>query len=895
MRAVGDLDGRLLPLVVVMTHSTLNEDMSMDNDLLAAPGAETVTAAAVRPETTGHMAPHVLLRYATQPAARLDAMRLRRTEAHLAAHRDARCRMAFLAAALGDDLHALVPRLGEQETGLRRAVLQLRRDVHHGRPTQVKPAACADVQARLAGACAAAAARLADWLAAQDALGRHWLAAQEAFAAELQQVLRPALRAPLADASFMGALALANPGVAAQARRERRWPDKPQPDTFERSLMGYLMRACAKTSPLSSFMATSSLSWSGQPGVGLPRLQQERLACRTRLNRGVSARLERALRHRLAREGHVALQVNPSFTALPDGRFRALCSRDLVLLKRPWREQRRAQFQLHAGVGRALVEAGPQAPRTWAAWADTLQAAGVPVDQVPALLDKLLRRDLLQVAPLVDGYTDRPEQALAASALPATPAWQAAGAALQALTRSAALVAQGDAAQRADAIAALPAQEAAALELLGEPDAAPLQNLVVEDCWATLRDAGGLARIGAGAPEWSGLQDLREFLATQVEISPQYVKLRAHFLARYGVAGVCDDVAGFLTEVSDKLVEVNEYGNALREGEAAPARPGALMGVTAQVQLVPAAGPGRPARLVVNKVFDRPAWLAARFAFGDTAQHELLRAELAEWLQTLSGDAEPVDVMVNGHCNELQAHPRLTQRVLAWHGEPLCVPAEQQLPVAALSLRHDPASGLLELAERAGGRRINLLYLGATFPTANWGVPFALAILTQPYRLQRPAAAPPQSGSEEGGRGDAPAFVAQPRLERGAVVLRRAAWWVRGAHLRSTWLAGDGAARLLAAQDDCERHGVPLRFFAQGAVAQRHDLEVSSEVLDGYRKPLWVDVRNPFCLALLERMAERFEWLTFSEALPDPAESWLELDGQCHVAELQIEMMVAAA
>jgi hypothetical protein len=88
---------------------------------------------------------------------------------------------------------------------------------------------------------------------------------------------------------------------------------------------------------------------------------------------------------------------------------------------------------------------------------------------------------------------------------------------------------------------------------------------------------------------------------------------------------------------------------------------------------------------------------------------------------------------------------------------------------------------------------------------------------------------------------------------------------------------------------------LPTCFFAQGAVAQRHDLEVSSEVLDGYRKPLWVDTRNPFCLALLERMADRFEWLSITESLPDVGQSWLQLDGQRHVCELQIELLIEAS
>jgi len=870
-----------------------------DTDSTAARGPSTAEAVAepmaANPALAGmEMAPHMLLRYATQPAHRMEAMRLRRTEAHLADHRQARARMDALGAAVSDDLFCLVPRLAEDESRLRRAVLQLRRDAHQRQATGVRLAERAEILSRLVSQDDDAAARLAAWIAAQQQLTDSLQAARASFDEEMQTLLRPALRAPLADSSFRRALEMASPGLAAQARRERKLPTKPEPDNFERSLMGYVMRATAKTSPLSSFMATSSLSWCADDGVGLPRLRQAGLHCRTRLNRGAGARVERALQQCLARSGAVPLALNPSFKALPDGRFRALCCRDLVLLKRPWREQRRAQFQLHESVGRVLVRAIGRPSQPWADWAAQLEAEGVAADQVPALLDKLIKRDLLQVPTLSDGFTDRPRFAWPAGT--DATRWAPAREAFEALQATAAAAAGPDD-QRIEALAAIGAREAQALEALGQDDAEPLQNLVIEDCWAALGgEVGGLPRVGPAAPEWAGLSDLRDFLATQVEISPQYVRLRAHFLERFGADGVCDDVVDFLTEVSDKLVEVNEYGNALKEGEPAPANAGAMMGVTAQVQLVPAAEPGQPGRLVVNKVFDRPAWLAARFAFGDSAQHELLRAELAEWLQTLSVDAEPVDVMVNGHCNELQAHPRLTPRVLAWPGEPLCVPPEQQLQAGALSLSHDRESGLLRLVERASGRRINLLYLGSTFPTANWGVPFALSILTQPYRLQRPSATPPAAtDDDEVAAAPVADFVAQPRLERGNLVLRRASWWVRGQHLNDAWFGAKGVDRLLAVADDCRRHGLPPRFFVQGSVAARHDMEVSADVLDGYRKPLWVDVRNPFCLSLLERMAERFDWLTVTEALPDPDGSWLVMDGQPHVCELQLEMMVTAA
>ena len=60
------------------------------------------------------------------------------------------------------------------------------------------------------------------------------------------------------------------------------------------------------------------------------------------------------------------------------------------------------------------------------------------------------------------------------------------------------------------------------------------------------------------------------------------------------------------------------------------------------------------------------------------------------------------------------------------------------------------------------------------------------------------------------------------------------------------------------------------------------------------RKPLWIDTRNPFCLDLFERIARDVEWVVITEPLPDIDDSWILIQGERHVSEFQIEMMVSA-
>ena len=57
-------------------------------------------------------------------------------------------------------------------------------------------------------------------------------------------------------------------------------------------------------------------------------------------------------------------------------------------------------------------------------------------------------------------------------------------------------------------------------------------------------------------------------------------------------------------------------------------------------------------------------------------------------------------------------------------------------------------------------------------------------------------------------------------------------------------------------------------------------------------KPLWVDVRNPFCLDALEQVVARGDWLLVEEMVPGPEELWLSLDGEARVSEFHVEFVL---
>jgi hypothetical protein len=84
----------------------------------------------------------------------------------------------------------------------------------------------------------------------------------------------------------------------------------------------------------------------------------------------------------------------------------------------------------------------------------------------------------------------------------------------------------------------------------------------------------------------------------------------------------------------------------------------------------------------------------------------------------------------------------------------------------------------------------------------------------------------------------------------------------------------------------CRRLGIPPLFFARGV--QPPEKAVNGD----YYKPLWVDIRNPFCLDLLANTASHVEWVVLEEMLPSPEEIWSPFSAAAHVSELLVEMIL---
>lgn len=781
---------------------------------------------------------------------------------------------------LDQALFKLIPELDDDAVALRRSVLKLKRNIHNGRKANIDQCLMAQLEVLLGDEDADLLRR---WSEAHVQLEQTLLEARHFHDEEMQTHLRKELREPLKQEAFKKALSFASAGVAAHAKREKKLPTKVKPDNFERSLFGYIIRAAAKTSPFSSFMSMTAVpidfsnktTTAKQAGFSL---SQPKYQLRTRLNRGIPYRIFKHAMLFIQRHNESLIYLNSSVKLLDDQRITALCDRDMVLLGRPWTESRMAIYRLNAKLTQALID--KEFSGNWQQWVHYLvEQVDVSEEQANMLLEKFIRKGLLESPPLSNTYDPMPElrlvEFMAESNLETI---KQVGQHVAKMINICEDVTYDKSDQRANKVKEIVKLENEALALLGVTRYKRYHNTALEDCWFP----GGDAHIAGD--DLSQLSGLENFLSTQVIYSPQYLRLREYFIEFFGESGVCKNVSGFLTDVGEKLVDITEYGAAQKNQKEVVAPSGVRFSVTAQVQL--AVQDQGPPLIVVNRVFDRPVWLASRFAFGDNGEKSFLQDSLTHWLNELSESAEPVDLLINGHSNDLQAHPRLTKRAISWPFRSESTDLIDLIDMDTLTLTHDPVSGLLRLFDQHD-QELKLVYTGSTFPTPAWGIPYALILLTQPFTLSRPNFRPPVLSSEK-------SIINNPRIVHENVILSREFWWVKSEYLLKNWFSEKGVDRILAAKRDCNDKGLPSLFFVKSFEDFQGAGIVPHNALATERKPLWIDIENPFSLALMEKLASNNEWLSLTEALPSPDEQWLDIDGDKHVTELQIEMNIKA-
>lgn len=291
-------------------------------------------------------------------------------------------------------------------------------------------------------------------------------------------------------------------------------------------------------------------------------------------------------------------------------------------------------------------------------------------------------------------------------------------------------------------------------------------------------------------------------------------------------------------------------------------------------------------RLVLNGTFDEPVWLLARYTQGEGEDAAAMRGHLRAWLarqSALTGERF-IGLSRGSEVSSLQRHRGLVDRYLAGFAPPGEAPALLSLEDCLVSLA--PGGRRLQVQDGEGGL-LRFVNLGSVLPSPAWGLHHWLIHLTAPVAVMRP-------GLDKGFVGDetVPARH-RPREYHGDCVLFRETWYETSQDLLDTVWRGEGEAHLptVGAMAALARYfrgrGMPEQVFV--ARKPGMDWHASNSMANRHRKPQWIDIANPVCVALLRRILRESRTVMFQEVLPGPADRLARVGGGSHAAELHLE------
>lgn len=902
-----------------------------------------------------------MLRVAGLPFAALEALRCPASVAWADEVLAGEHRLAEAGAALSDLLHEAVA--DNEDEADRRALLALRRQVFNTKPVKDPEAA---LRLPMPRACRDA---LAGWLAEHDAWqevcgqGTAILRAEDT---EVRETLRrlavePRLRqglllaSPSLDAALDGFLA--KPAGGQLGKRDRR---------TQRALVEYLYKVAGKTSPFSSFTGVALGEFADS--VAAPDTADAATTIppdwtdHPRINVAVLARLADLIADDDALRADLPVTLTAGWYAEEDrlrymrhttvrGDDDAAVSFDLV--------QDDLFFLRHGAALQGILDVLAAEPDLrYAEFISRLSSAvGATEADCDAYAQRLMQLGLLRVPALrIDIHHRDPLRGLAERLLTLDRPWaEALARRLEGIAAHLDGYAGADLATRREILERIRTGFEQIHDALGAPENTLPRTLVYEDVRA------GQALASADRPEW--MASFAEPLRALSEVMPLFdmvlthrLVLRGFFLARHGVGGRCEDVAGFVRDfhedIYDQYVRLTRerrsfdedgsyipFENWLRQPEFAVLDAARLEfaehmrdivrgreagdevvlseAVLADLaaRIAPFTSRFRPEAhfLQVGRTGDGPiaalnrSYGGLHFPFsrfshcfedigGDTGA-EGLSGGLRRTSRTVAPDGAVLAEVAGGVVGtNLNLHGRLTEYQIICPDEHSSLPADAQLQMDDLYLEHDAATDRVTLRSRRLGREVVPVYLGYLLPMVLPAIARFL-LLFSPSSLARLDvwAGVPAIESAQG-------VLRRPRVRLGTLVVARREWTFPASALPAHRSGADAAERLLTWRRWQHAHSLPDQVFA------RYDAE-------GQRaKPALVDFTSAVSLGLLdaalkdggvrlEEMAPAADQLTVASASAGPAGNTrhprdardAEHELSHHVAELVVETTIRRA
>lgn len=879
------------------------------------------------------IAPGFLLRIGGLPLSSVAGLSSATLDAALARARELEQALAMRAATVSDALYHAIAR-AEQEPEAQKALLNLRRAVFNGRAVAAVSMAAAEKHLPLPDL-----ETLRQWQALRSDLEQHETQAEQLTTAELPR-MRRALKQAAAVPQFRKGLLVANPSF------ERTLDDYLRADDgqinrklrqAERTLLLYLLRTTHKTSPLSTLTMVSVGRF--DEGAALaPQWSSWQPHHAAKPNVATLSRVSRTLSGAVARHPGLRLALQSGISR-EKGRLHYWKRTETPLTAGgPMHSTvSESSFSLHlTGSLELVLDLLAQGPRSAGEMISLLdQRLDMGQAQAADYLQRLVDHGLLTVHGLRQSVFESNVWARFADELEATsePALCEAAQALRRAGRDVASFASAGLGERATLMRSINETLGQALAHAGT-EAAPPQPVLYEDTSASPQP------VSLGAEAWRGtldqLGELQRLLGLFDPMLISRVTLRSLFRKRYGVGGVCHDVAAFSDFFHDsfyrsvsatsrmsnssspfgrgtlnplKLPEITAIQEAQAEliaaVDAALARHDGTDDIELPVELVQRlgeqamgwqqwmsnaffvqqSGAGDETQLILNRIYAGAGCTFGRFAHlydGQDAQpaQTLLRDNLA----AMQGEDMLFAELQGGHETNLNLHPRLSDVELVLPGERGSADPAGRIALAELSIRHDAQHDRLYLYCERLSKRIVPLYLGMLYPLILPELQTLLLHFSPPAILRTDAFA--RSHAD----GDGIAFM--PRVRYRRILLERARWQVPASQVPQR-AGGESDYRYMRRLTVWrEAAALPAQVFVKAMdLATRR---ASSEQIGGYgfgNKPVYIDFTQPLCVGLFEHIASGATGhLVFSERLPANEDALAVPDGQHHTHEFIFEL-----
>ncbi|MEU9098406.1 lantibiotic dehydratase [Streptomyces sp. NPDC048361] len=232
-------------------------------------------------------------------------------------------------------------------------------------------------------------------------------------------------------------------------------------------------------------------------------------------------------------------------------------------------------------------------------------------------------------------------------------------------------------------------------------------------------------------------------------------------------------------------------------------------------------------------------------------------------------------------------------------------PPEQLIRPADLDVVHDRHTQRLHLVHRAMGRVVRPLHSGLL---ATPLLPLQARLLVEAFGQTsyafwsdwpqlwhllpaRRTSAPP--GGRDADTKAVPGWTALPRLAVGAVVVRRATWFIDPGQAPARAAGEEDAAHLVRIHAWRVALGLPQRCFLRVLTPRPADGFSGPALHDKDRKPVYLDFAHAHLLRVFERASASGRPLLLTEALPDLHDAPAYRDGRRHVSEFVVEMPTA--